>query len=101
MAQTLVHALRSVDVVGRWGGEEFLVLAPDVDALALGDLAECCRVLIAKSSVSAAGDSSVAVTASIGATMLDHNDSKHSVVRRADELMYESKRSGGDRTTAG
>ena len=100
VAHTLVHALRSVDVVGRWGGEGFLVLAPDVDALALGDLAERCRVLVAKSSVSA-GDSRVAVTASIGATMLDQHDSKLSAVRRADELMYESKRSGGDRTTAG
>ena len=73
---------------------------PDADAIDLGDLAERCRVLIAESSV-LAGAGRVNVTASIGATVLTHQDSMNSAVRRADELMYQSKRSGGDRTTAG
>ena len=98
---TVVHGLRTIDIVGRWGGEEFLVLAPDVDALALGDLAERCRVLIAQSSVVATDSSRVAATASIGATVLTHLDDASSAIARADELMYESKRSGGNRTTAG
>jgi diguanylate cyclase (GGDEF)-like protein/PAS domain S-box-containing protein len=101
VGETVVRGLRSIDIVGRWGGEEFLVLAPDVDALALGDLAERCRVLIAQSSVAANGSSRVAVTASIGATVLSHSDCAESAIGRADELMYQSKRSGGDRTTAG
>ncbi len=100
VANTLVQGLRTVDIIGRWGGEEFLVLMPDLDALALGDLAERCRVLIAQSSVMK-GTSRVAVTASIGATVLSHTDSAAASIRRADELMYQSKRSGGDRTTAG
>ena len=84
----------------RWSGEEFLVLAPDVDALTLGDLAERYRILIAESSV-AAGLPRVSVTASIGATVLIRADNANSVISRADELMYQSKHSGGDRTTAG
>jgi len=100
VAKTLVQGLRPFDVVGRWGGEEFLVLTPDLDAVGLGDLAERCRVLIAQSSV-AANRSRISVTASIGATVLNHGDNAESAIRRADELMYESKRSGGDRTTAG
>jgi len=100
VAQTLVQGLRTVDIIGRWGGEEFLVLMPDLDAIGLGDLAERCRVLIAQSSV-AAGSSRVSTAASIGATVLNHSDSAESAIRRADELMYQSKRSGGDRTTAG
>jgi diguanylate cyclase (GGDEF)-like protein/PAS domain S-box-containing protein len=99
-AETLVQGLRPVDIVGRWGGEEFLVLLPDVNATGLGDLAERCRVLIAKSSVNCR-TAQVSVTASIGATMLTHTDSAEKVLRRADQLMYESKHSGGDRTTAG
>jgi len=99
-SNTLVEGLRTVDIVGRWGGEEFLVLMPDLDALGLGDLAERCRVLIAQSSV-VTGGARVAVTASIGATVLSHSDSAMVSIRRADELMYQSKRSGGDRTTAG
>lgn len=89
-----------MDIVGRWGGEEFLVLMPDLDPVRLGDLAERCRVLIAQSSVQAGG-SRVSVTASIGATVVSHVDSPESVIRRADELMYQSKHAGGDRTTAG
>lgn len=100
VAQTLTRGLRPADIIGRWGGEEFLVLMPDLDAVELGDLAERCRVLIAQSSVTT-GASRVSVTASIGATMLHHADSAEIAVRRADQLMYESKRSGGDRTTAG
>lgn len=100
VAETLVQSLRAVDLVGRWGGEEFVVLLPDVSALVLGDLAERCRALIARSSIKC-GESDVSVTASIGVTLLSHDDSPSSATRRADELMYESKRSGGDRTTAG
>jgi len=100
VAATLVRGLRPVDIVGRWGGEEFLVLMPELDAVGLSDLAERCRVLIAQSSV-AAVSSRVSATASIGATVLDHSDSAESAIRRVDQLMYESKRSGGDRTTTG
>lgn len=100
IGESVARGLRPVDIVGRWGGEEFLVLAPDVDPLALGDFAERCRVLIARSSV-ATGSSRVSVTASIGATVLIHSDCASSVISRADELMYQSKHSGGDRTTAG
>jgi len=100
VARTLIQGLRTVDIIGRWGGEEFLVLTPDLDAIGLGDLAERCRVLIAQSSV-AAGSSPISITASIGATVLNHPDSADAAIRRADGLMYESKRAGGDRTTAG
>ena len=100
VAKTLVHGLRPLDIVGRWGGEEFLVLMPDAGAIDLGDLAERCRVLIAESSVDN-GSSRVSVTASIGATVMSHSDSVASAIRRVDELMYQSKHSGGDRTTAG
>ncbi len=100
IGENVSRGLRPDDVVGRWGSEEFLVLAPDVGALRPGDLAEPCRILIAESSV-AAGFKRVSVTASIGATVLIHSDNANSVISRADELMYRSKHSGGDRTTAG
>ena len=100
VSETLEHALRSVDTVGRWGGEEFLVLITDVNASALGDLAERCRALIAQSSVPY-GASRVSVTTSIGATLISHTDTAEEAIRRADQLMYQSKSSGGDRTTVG
>jgi len=100
VSETLVQGLRPIDIVGRWGGEEFLVLMPDLDAIKLGDLADRCRVLIAQSSVPN-GSSPVSVTASIGATVLSASDSAKSALARVDELMYQSKHSGGDRTTTG
>jgi diguanylate cyclase (GGDEF)-like protein/PAS domain S-box-containing protein len=100
VAQTLANRLRPPDIVGRWGGEEFLVLMPEMNPTELGDLAERCRLLIAHSSV-AVDTERIAVTASIGATVLNHTDDLESVIRRVDELMYQSKRGGGDRTTAG
>ena len=100
ISDSVSRGLRPLDIVGRWGGEEFLVLAPDIDAVTLGDLAERCRVLIAESSVEACL-SRVSVTASIGATVLIHSDRPDTVINRVDELMYQSKHSGGDRTTAG
>ncbi|MFZ0807155.1 MAG: GGDEF domain-containing protein [Candidatus Sulfotelmatobacter sp.] len=100
VAETLMQGLRPVDIVGRWGGEEFLVLMPDLDAVRLGDLADRCRVLISQSHVPN-GTSHVSVTASIGATVLSASDSPKSALARVDELMYQSKHSGGDRTTTG
>jgi diguanylate cyclase (GGDEF)-like protein/PAS domain S-box-containing protein len=100
VANSLVLGQRAADVIGRWGGEEFLVLMPDLNAVELGELAERCRVLISQSSV-IAGTAPVTVKASIGATVLSHSDSAMSAIRRVDELMYQSKHSGGDQTTAG
>ncbi len=100
VAKTVSDGQRPVDIAGRWGGEEFLILMPDMEPTALGDFAERCRSLIALSSV-AAGSTSVSVTASIGATVLSHGECSESALRRVDELMYQSKRSGGDQTTAG
>jgi diguanylate cyclase (GGDEF)-like protein len=100
VADTLAPGLRAGDLIGRWGGEEFVVLLPEVRATVLGDMAERCRLMIAQSSV-ANGPTRVSTTASIGATFLNDNDSMESVIQRADALMYESKRSGRDRTTVG
>jgi len=100
VAHTLIESLRTVDLVGRWGGDEFLILMTDVQAVTLSDLAERCRALIAQTSI-AHGEIRVSVTASIGTTLLKQTDTAATAMRRADELMYQSKRSGGDRITAG
>lgn len=49
VCRTLPHGLRPKDIVGRWGGEEFLALAMDVTAAGLQALAERCRMLVAES----------------------------------------------------
>jgi diguanylate cyclase (GGDEF)-like protein/PAS domain S-box-containing protein len=100
LSATLLRSLRNGDVVGRWGGEELLVLLSDVDISALAELADRCRSLIAESAAPV-HEGRVRVTVSVGATLLLPADTANSAIRRADELMYRSKRDGRNRTTVG
>jgi diguanylate cyclase (GGDEF)-like protein len=101
VASTLRDNVRGDDVVGRWGGEEFVVLvqgtSSQADVVALGEklraLVEASRLDLPKESVT--------VTISLGATLLQPGDSPESLVRRADLLMYRSKEAGRNRVTAG
>ncbi len=98
IGRALALGLRSNDIVGRWGGEELLVLAADASPHVLADLAERCRAIVADCIVNWNGQQ-VNVTASVGATLLDENDTHSSAVDRADALMYRSKKSGGNCAT--
>lgn len=98
IARTLAGNARSFDPVGRWGGEEFLVVAVNVDETKLGALAERFRLLVA-GSAAPSGGGGIAVTVSVGATLARPGDDPATVVKRADTAMYESKRSGRNRLT--
>lgn len=90
IADTLSRSLRANDIVGRWGGEEFLAIVADVSAAALEEIAERWRHLIAESSV-AVQDRQIRVTVSIGVTLLSGHDVAETAIERADRLMYQSK----------
>ncbi len=96
VARTLAGSARSFDLVGRWGGEEFLVVAVNVDEARLRLLAERFRLLVAGSAVPS-GRGDIAVTVSVGATLARPGDDPAAVVKRADAAMYESKRAGRNR----
>lgn len=100
VSATLNSALRPEDTVGRWGGEEFLVLVRDVTPAALAIVAERCRKLVAQTAFPV-GEHRLPVTISIGATLLDSQESRHIALQRADELMFASKRAGKNRVTLG
>lgn len=100
MCKTLTSNLRLGDAVGRWGGEEFLVINTDVTLPALGAFAERCRMLITESTIPV-GNERLRITASVGATLIKAGDSAQSAIKRADELMYKSKRYGRNRVTLG
>jgi len=98
IARTVSSCLRVGDTVGRWGGEEFLAILPDADENQTHLMAERCRVLVRNSSVQVA-DTTVALTMSVGATILRRGDSVDSLFRRVDRALYQSKQDGRDRTT--
>jgi diguanylate cyclase (GGDEF)-like protein/PAS domain S-box-containing protein len=99
VAQTLSRNVRAFDAVCRWGGEEFLVLLTNITEKDLARRAEQLRWLVEKSAL-VRPPQTLRVTASIGATMARSDDTPHTVVERADSLMYVAKREGRNRISA-
>lgn len=89
----VADVLRAYDTVGRLGGEEFLIIAPDIDADALSALAERVRATVSSSPVRFAGHE-ISVAVSVGATLSRVDDSAESVMVRADTAMYAAKDAG-------
>jgi len=100
-ARTLMYNVRSFDLVGRWGGEEFVVAVRANDFESLRKLASKLWRLIGSSVLHDNNAVVLAVTVSVGATLIMPADTAESVVARADSLMYESKRGGKNRVTVG
>jgi two-component system cell cycle response regulator len=97
-AQRLTAGVREYDAVGRYGGEEFLLVLPGCDATALRDRAEHILAAFRERHFEAAGES-LRVTVSMGAaSSADWPEAApDSLVRSADGSLYEAKRDGRDR----
>ncbi len=95
VASILKNNIRKIDIVCRWGGEEFLILAPQTDIKGAASIAENLRELIENNVFGEAGR----ITCSFGVTTLEPNDNKETLVERVDEAMYTSKKEGKNRVT--
>jgi diguanylate cyclase (GGDEF)-like protein len=93
VAEQLRSTLRKVDLVCRWGGEEFLCLLPDSDIEAARRAMQRIRSQLALHPVDI-GDETITITLTFGIAALE--DDLAAAVRRADAAMYEGKRSGRD-----
>lgn len=100
IAATLTRTVRPGDSLGRWGGEEFLIVAANVDSKGLETAADRYRQLIAKSSIVMNGRR-IGVTVSIGASLLEPGGTPDAAFAKVDSLMYQSKSLGRNRTTIG
>jgi len=98
VGKSLTSALRGVDKVSRWGGEEFLAFVPGVDAATFRAIAERMRRLVESSALPIPGGM-LRVTVSIGGSMAVHTDTLESLVERADAMMYRAKNSGRNCTS--
>ncbi|MBN2467078.1 MAG: diguanylate cyclase [Deltaproteobacteria bacterium] len=98
VAKTIQGNLRPFDILGRWGGEEFVAVIVNVNQEKLHSLAERVRSLVEHSSLHS-GSRAVGVTVSIGATLANADDSMATLVKRADRLMYQSKAAGKNRVS--
>ncbi|GAB1486330.1 sensor domain-containing diguanylate cyclase [Aminivibrio sp.] len=100
VAKSLSGSVRLDDVIGRWGGEEFVGLFPDVEPAVLSSLAERLRTVVENSWIDEK-PKRLAVTISIGGTISREGDTPSSILERADALMYQSKKAGRNRVTIG
>lgn len=100
VSNTMLNAIRKTDLIGRWGREEFLVILPAIDYDELEKNAEKIRMLV-ENSILRENGAELHITISLGATMIKKEDYLQSLVKRADDLMYESKKSGKNRVTMG
>lgn len=100
LAEVIIHASRSTDLIARFGGEEFVVLMPETDPDSAINAANRMRELVEQNDfklpVSADGkETMLKRTISVGiASMNPEGDSAEALLKRADEALYSAKNSG-------
>lgn len=95
-ARLLSESLRRTDLVGRWGGEEFLVLLPETEREGGRTALEKVRAKLEALTLVCAG-APLRVTASIGVAAFVRGERLEDLVARADAALYEAKRAGKNR----
>jgi diguanylate cyclase (GGDEF)-like protein len=101
VARTLRHVARAGDFLGRWGGEEFVVLLSAVEGADLLAIADRFRALVEQSALTLSEGGQLRVTVSAGVTQARPDDTPETVMSRADELLYRAKAAGRNRVVAG
>lgn len=98
IANTIRLNLRPEDIIGRWGGEEFIAIIKTNSIDVLKEIAERIRQLVENSSYKN-NNLSIHVTISLGGTIFDGSDSLKALIEKADKNMYISKHSGRNKIT--
>lgn len=96
-AQLLQETVRDVDLAGRWGGEEFMLILPGTDLAGGARVAERIRVALAGRIVLSADGSPIPVTASFGVAATPPATTAAELFSAADAALYEAKRNGKNR----
>jgi len=90
---------RASDVAARWGGDEFMLLAPGTDSESAGKIAERIRAQVEVYKMQLEGEE-VGITVSAGIVSYPtHASSVSELVKKADDAMYSAKRGGKNRSS--
>ena len=93
----IAGALRDHDAIGRYGGEEFVVLLSSVDLSQGVEVAERLRLRVANNPIHTHEGKDISVTVSIGVTEAHAGESIQEVLERADQALYQAKQAGRNR----
>ena len=99
VASTVLQHVRPYDVVGRWGGEEFLVLLPNTELGVAVSIAERVRTRIHTTSLALENGQHIQLSASFGVANAEPTDNEtlDSLLQRADQALYRAKAGGRNR----
>jgi len=95
LTRRLEANLRQSDLLGRWGGEEFLILLPNTDQAGAQTTAEKLRAVIETADLGVPDQ----ITISLGVASYRHGDDASTLVDRADQAVYRAKAAGRNRAT--
>ncbi len=90
LSNLFVSILRKQDMVGRWGGEEFIMLLPETELDDARSLAEKIRQRVENNTFYYKG-SHIGITVTFGVAVFDKIEDIEKTIKRADEAMYEGK----------
>lgn len=93
VANTLRMNLRVTDFVGRWGGDEFMILVTHAGPKRILEVSEKLRTLVGNCFITIKGRP-VGVTVTLGCTSAKEEDTAESIVERVDRLLYRGKEEG-------
>lgn len=100
VAHCLTRQLRSTDVLGRVGGEEFSIFLPDTTLEGARQVADTIRLAVEALMPDTGNGKRLRVTASIGVTVRQADDeTMESIQQRADQAMYAAKQQGRNRVS--
>lgn len=92
-ANLLEKSIRKVDMIGRWGGEEFMVICPNTDLEGVKILAELMRKRIEENRFA----SQYKITVSLGVASFQSHDELSTIFKRVDKSLYDAKSNGKNR----
>jgi len=96
IADLFLNAFRAQDIIGRWGGEEFLILLPETRKEGAILVAERARKELEKQKFSY-NEISIRITATFGIVSISEGDDLPGLIQKADQAMYNGKNSGKNR----
>ncbi len=95
-AKVFSDSLRRGDMIGRWGGEEFVIVLAGAGAVNAQRIAEKLRASLERAQLQWE-DIHIPLTGSSGVAAYCNGDALHDIIARADRAMYEAKKSGKNR----
>jgi diguanylate cyclase (GGDEF)-like protein len=100
-AQVLRQNIRECDSLGRYGGEEFIIIIPNADQAEAQKIIERCRIALAQTNILSESQVLINVTASFGVVNVTHSIEQmiepYTLIKTADEALYIAKHNGRNR----